>query len=316
VSSPLSDNRARAAILALLAVGGASIQDAIVKQVSGSYPVTETVIIRCLVSSPLLAFMLLQRFDAKALMTPRLPLVLARSLILCSAYFAFVLSLAAMPMANAVAIYFTMPFFVAGLSGPVLKEHVPLHRWIAIVVGFAGVLLTVRPGTASFEPASFLSLYAALGYAIGQMMGRRLAQSVDPLVIANWQNAVYLGVSIIVALTIYMFGLHGGGHKSLAFLTRPLVMPTLWDGAMLCLMGVCAAFVMVSFVRAYQSAPANFVAPFEYSAMIWAVGFGLFLFGDVPDRWTVLGISIVVLAGLFMLYMDARRIRLGSRSMP
>jgi drug/metabolite transporter (DMT)-like permease len=316
VSTPQPDDRMRAALLALFAVGVASIQDAIVKHVSGSYPVTETVIIRCLVSSPLLAIMLLRRFDLSALVTPYIPLILARSLILCSAYFAFVLSLAAMPMANAVAIYFTMPFFVAGLSGPVLKERVPLYRWIAIILGFAGVLLTVRPGTASFEPASFLSLYAALGYAVGQMMGRKLSRNVDPLVISNWQNATYLIVSIIVALTMAAFGLRGEGHKSLAFLTRPFVMPTPWDGFMLCLMGVFAAFVMVSFVRAYQSAPANFVAPFEYSAMIWAVGFGLFLFGDIPDQWTQLGICIVVLAGLFMLYMDSRRIKPGSPPTP
>jgi drug/metabolite transporter (DMT)-like permease len=310
------DNRTRAAMLALFAVAVASIQDAIVKHISGSYPVTETIIIRCLVSSPLLAIMLSRNLTFRALWTPHLPLILARSLILCSAYFAFVLSLAAMPMANAVAIYFTMPFFVAGLSGPVLGERVPIHRWIAIIIGFSGVLMTVRPGSANFEPAALLSLYSALGYAIGQMMGRKLSRDVDPLVISNWQNAIYLLVAALVALVIYALGLHGETHKSLAFLTRPLVWPTARDAIALCLLGALAAFAMVSFVRAYQAAPANFVAPFEYSAMIWAVGFGYFLFGDIPDAWTRLGICIVVLAGLFMLYMDSRRIRSGIRSTP
>ncbi len=314
--APQIDNRTRAALLALFAVAVASIQDAIVKQVSGSYPVTETIIIRCLVSSPLLAIMLLRNFKLKDLRTPHLPLILVRSLVLCSAYFAFVLSLAAMPMANAVAIYFTMPFFVAGLSGPVLKERVPAYRWVAIVIGFAGVLMTVRPGAATFEPAALLSLYSALGYAIGQMMGRKLSRSVDPLVISNWQNAVYLGVAVGVAVVIHALGPHGETHKSLAFLTRPFVWPTARDAIGLCLLGALAAFAMVSFVRAYQAAPANFVAPFEYSAMIWAVGFGYFLFGDIPDSWTRLGICIVVLAGLFMLYMDSRRLRSGIHPTP
>jgi drug/metabolite transporter (DMT)-like permease len=316
VSAPHADNRTRAALLALFAVAVASVQDAIVKHVSGSYPVTETIVIRCLVSSPLLAIMLRRRFDWAALKTPHLPAILARSLILCSAYFAFVLSLAAMPMANAVAIYFTMPFFVAGLSAPVLRERVPIYRWVAIVVGFAGVLLTAKPGAKSFEPASLLSLYSALGYAVGQMMGRKLSRTVDPLVISNWQNAVYLTVSIAVAAVIQALGLHGDTHKSLAFLTRPPVWPAWQDAAALGLLGVLAAFAMVSFVRAYQAAPANFVAPFEYSAMIWAVGFGAFMFGDMPDGVTRLGIAIVVLAGLFMLYMDQRRLKSGIRSTP
>jgi drug/metabolite transporter (DMT)-like permease len=316
MSGPQIDNRAQAALLALFAVAVASIQDAIVKHVSGSYPVTETIIVRCLVSSPLLAIMLLRNFNLAALRTPHLPLILLRSIILCSAYFAFVLSLAAMPMANAVAIYFTMPFFVAGLSAPVLHERVPIYRWIAIVIGFSGVLMTVRPGAATFEPAALLSLYSALGYAIGQMIGRKLSRNVDPLVISNWQNAVYLAVAVLVAIIVHALGLHGETHRSLAFLTRPFAWPTARDGIALCLLGALAAFAMVSFVRAYQAAPANFVAPFEYSAMIWAVGFGYFLFGDIPDGWTRLGICIVVLAGLFMLYMDARRLRLGTRSTP
>jgi drug/metabolite transporter (DMT)-like permease len=309
MTSPLTDNRARAAMLAIFAVSIASIQDAIVKSVSGSYPVTETIVIRCLVSSPILALMLTQSAGFKALATPHWRLILLRSVILCSAYFAFVLSFAAMPLANAVSIYFTMPFFVAGLSGPFLHERVPYYRWIAIALGFAGVLIMVRPGAASFEPASLLALYAALGYAVGQMLGRSLAQKVAPVVIANWQNWVYLIVAATVAVTIHVFGLYEGGHKSLAFLTRAFAMPTLHDGIVLGSLGALAAFVMVGFIQAYKLAPANFVAPFEYSAMIWAVGFGYWLFNDVPDAWTWAGMAIVVGAGLFMLAMDRRHYR-------
>jgi drug/metabolite transporter (DMT)-like permease len=211
-----------------------------------------------------------------------------------------------MPIANMVAIYFTMPFFVAGLAGPFLGERVPYYRWIAIVAGFAGVIVMVRPGVQAFEPASLLALYSAFGYAIGQMMGRDLAQRVEPLVIANWQNAVYFVFAGVVGLIAQASGFAGESHKSLAFLTRPFVWPTLPDFLLLSAVGALAAFAMMSFISAYKLAESNFVAPFEYSGMIWAVLFGLLLFNDFPDFWTWSGMAVVAGAGLFMLFMDRR----------
>jgi len=211
-----------------------------------------------------------------------------------------------MPMANMVAIYFTMPFFVAGLAGPFLGERVPFYRWIAIAAGFAGVIVMVRPGVQAFEPASLLALYSAFGYAIGQMMGRDLAQRVAPLVIANWQNAVYFIFAGVVGLIVQASGFSGESHKSLAFLTRPFVWPTLPDFLILSAVGVLAAFAMMCFISAYKLAESNFVAPFEYSGMIWAVLFGLLFFNDFPDFWTWSGMAIVAGAGFFMLIMDRR----------
>ena len=307
----LADNKARAAVLILAAIGLASTQDAIVKAMSGTYPVYETMIIRGVTSSPILAVWLARSHGLQALITPLWPRVLLRALILCSAYLAFILSIAAMPIANMIAIYFTMPFFVAGLAGPFLGEHVPLYRWIAIIAGFVGVIVMVRPGVAAFEPASLLALYSAFGYAVGQMMGRHLAQRVEPLVIANWQNAVYFIVAAIIGIVAQATGFAGESHKSLAFLTRPFVWPTLQDFLLLSTVGVLAAFAMMSFISAYKLAESNFVAPFEYSGMVWAVLYGLLFFNDFPDLWTWGGMAIVAGAGLFMLAMDRFRFQTG-----
>lgn len=300
------DNKVRAAAFALLAVGLASTQDAVVKAMSGTYPVYETMIIRACVALPILGIWLALALGLRALASPLWPRILLRALILCSAYLSFILSMAAMPMANTVAIYFTMPFFVAGLAGPFFGERVPLYRWIAITAGFAGVIVMVRPGVQAFEPASLLALYSAFGYAVGQMMGRKLAQEAPPLVIANWQNAVYLACSVLVGLAAQATGFAGEGHKSLAFLTRPWVWPSLPDFLLLSFLGVLAAFTIVSFVSAYKYAESSFVAPFEYSAMAWAILFGLLFFNDFPDLLTWSGMAIVVGAGLFMLIMDRR----------
>ena len=180
------DNRALAIAFVLTAVGLAATQDAIVKSMSGGYSINQAVIFRCIGSMPVLAAIIFQQGAFRQMFSPLLPRVILRSLILCSAYYGFVLSIAAMPIANSVAIYFTMPFFVAGLAGFVLGERVRLHRWLAIAAGFAGVMVMVRPGASGFEPAAFLALYSAFGYALGQMLGRPLAREVPPIVIANW----------------------------------------------------------------------------------------------------------------------------------
>jgi drug/metabolite transporter (DMT)-like permease len=297
------DSRRKALGFVLMAVGFAATQDAVVKAMSGSYSAYETVIFRCIGSMPILA-VLLWRQGRLTLRTPLLGRVVVRSIILCTAYFAFVLAIAAMPIANAVAIYFTMPFFVAALAGPMLGERVKPYRWLAIIAGFLGVLIMIRPGASVFEPAAFFALYSAFGYAFGQMMGRPIARVVQPVVIANWQNLIYLVAGILLAILFNTTEWSGVSHKSLVFLSRPWVWPPLTDLLVLLANGFLAAFGMLFFVSAYKYGESNFVAPFEYSAMIWAVGYGLLIFNDFPDFYTWVGAGVVIAAGLWMLWRD------------
>lgn len=306
MSAAVTEFRLRAAFLVMAAVGIASAQDAIVKQLASGYPVYEIMVIRGLVGLPILGTWLAFTHGFSIFKTRVIwPLVL-RGAVLCSAYLAFILAIAAMPIANGVAIYFTMPFFVAMLAGPFLGERVPVYRWMAIVAAFIGVIIMVRPGAADFEPASFLSLYSAFGYAVGQMMGRHYSQTIPPLVLANVQNWVYLAVGAVMILVFHVGGIELTGHKSLEFLSRPAVWPTGFDFMLLTIMGVFAAVGSVLFTWAYKSASSSFVAPFEYTAMIWAVLFGLILFGDFPDALTWGGMAIVIAAGLYITWRDGR----------
>jgi drug/metabolite transporter (DMT)-like permease len=298
------DNRLLAVACILAGVGVASTQDAIVKTMSGGYPVYETLMFRCIGSVPVLAVLLHRTGAHRRLMTAAWPRLAVRGFILGLAYLFFVLAIAAMPMANAVAIYFTMPFFVAGLAGPLLGERVRLHRWLAILAGFTGVMVMVRPGAGVFEPAALLALISALGYAVGQMIGRPLSRQVEPIVISVWQNAIYFSIGLALAVTFGIIDIGAVSHPSLSFLTRPLAIPDLTDGALLFGHGMLAGFGMLLFNNAYKYAEANFVAPFEYSAMIWALLFGLFIFADIPDAHTMAGAAMVVTAGLLMVWRD------------
>lgn len=301
------EQRLNAALLAVLAVGVASMQDAIIKSLAGSMPAYEAVMIRGLVGMPILALMLVFTDGFKSLRTPLLWPLIGRGLVLCAAYFSFILAIAAMPIANAVAIYFTMPFFVATLAGPFLGERVPVYRWLAMIAAFVGVLVMVQPGRSEFEPASGLALFSAFGYAVGQMMGRHYSQRVPPIAIANVQNAVYLAVGALLFVVVNAFGWQLSGHKSLEFLTGSAVGPSVHSMLLLVIMGFLAAVGSVIFTYAYKFAQSSFVAPFEYTAMIWAVLFGLFLFGDFPSPMTWAGMAVVIVAGLLMTWRDVQR---------
>jgi drug/metabolite transporter (DMT)-like permease len=291
----------------ILAVGLATSQDAIVKYMTGTFPAYETVAFRGLAAMPFLLAWQARGPGFKALNTSMLGLVMLRSLILCTAYFSFVLAIAVMPLANAVAIYFTMPFFMAAMVGKGLGEKVPLYRWFAIIVGFVGVVITLRPGTSTFQPASLFALYSAFGYAVGQMMSRHISQTVSPIVISNWQNLFYVGFAILVGLAVYAMGFTG--TDLMPSLTKPFQWPGTSEIVKLVILGLFSAIGATAFISAYQNAEANFVAPFEYTAMIWAVLFGIFVFNDFPDIYTWVGAAVVIAAGLFMLAMDHSRTR-------
>lgn len=307
-----TDNRALAMLCILGGIGLASAQDAVVKYMSSGYPAYETLLFRCLGTIPVIVFMLWKAGNGWSLMTPILPRILLRGFLLGFAYLCFVLALAAMPIANTVAIYFTMPFFVAGLAGPLLHERVRPHRWAAIIAGFIGVLIMVRPGFGVFEPAALLALASAFGYALGQMMGRPLSQKVSPIIIAAWQNVAYATIALAIGIFFNVFDFGPFTHPSLVFLSRPPVWPDLFDFTLLFGHGILAACAMLLFINAYKLAETNFVAPFEYSAMIWAVFYGIVLFGDFPDLVTLIGAGIVVIAGILMILRDRQLDRTGA----
>jgi drug/metabolite transporter (DMT)-like permease len=165
-------------------------------------------------------------------------------------------------------------------------------------------MIMVRPGVGVYEPAALLALLSALGYAVGQMLGRPLSQKVTPILIATWQNFVYAAMAIGIGILFNIVDFGTFEHPSLVFLSRPWVWPGPFDAFLLLGHGVLAACAMILFINAYRLAETNFVAPFEYSAMIWAVVFGLVLFNDFPDNYTWIGATIVIVAGILMILRD------------
>lgn len=304
IAAPSLDSRLSGAIAICAAVGIAACTDALVKLLSGGYPIHQVNTVRCAVALVFCFAYVLQQRAIGALISDKTGFMIVRGFVLAMGNLCFFLAIAAMPLADAAAIYFTMPFFVAGLVAPFLGERVRAHRWLAIAGGFVGVIIMTRPGQGVFEPAAILALASAFFYGVGQAMARPLGHGVKPAVTAFWQAVMYTAVSVALALVFGTGAFDSEAHASLGFLTRGWIMPSMSDFAIMAFVGVVSGLLMPLFVYAYRMAEASFVAPFEYTAMFWAVMMGVVLFGDYPDLYTLSGAAIVIAAGLFMLRMD------------
>jgi drug/metabolite transporter (DMT)-like permease len=277
-------------------------QDWIIKLLSGDYPVHQAIAIRGVVAVPILLAVIAATASLRDLLSPRAGWLTVRGLVLMVAYTAYYLAFPSMPLANVVALWFTAPLFVTLLAGPFLGERVGMRQWIATIVGFIGVLIIVRPLTSAFALSSLLPIISALAYAISALMARRMGETESAPVMSLYQNFVYLLVALVLAAIFGGGGFEGTGDPSLEFLVRGWVSPSARDLALLAACGVIASAATVLLTQAYRLAEANFVACFEYTAIIWACLGGYLFWNEVPDLYTFIGAALIVAAGFYMLF--------------
>jgi drug/metabolite transporter (DMT)-like permease len=197
-----------------------TLQDVIIKFISADYPVAEALTIRSVVAyGPLLLFLL---FDGglAALNCAHKGWVMLRAACLFTAYTAYYLALAALPMSTMAAPFFSAPLFIVALSGPLLGERAGLGRWLAVLVGFAGALIVTRPDAADFEPAALLALASALAYGTAQRLARRYAAAVTTTAMAVYQNRGNLAGALAIGLLFGSGAWADQGHVSPDFLLR------------------------------------------------------------------------------------------------
>jgi drug/metabolite transporter (DMT)-like permease len=290
---------------ALSLCGGVMIfsgQDWIIKLLSGDYPVHQAIAIRGVVAVVILLAFIAYTGRLRSLRSERMSLLVVRGLVLMVAYTTYYLAFPAMPLANIVALWFTVPLFVTALAGPFLGEKVGARRWAAAIVGFVGVLIIVRPLATTFNLASLLPLASALSYSISALMARRMGTTESAPVMSFYQNSVYLLVALVMAAFFGSGAYEGNSNPSVEFLMRGWVDPSLRDLLLLAACGVIASIATVLLTQAYRMAEANFVASFEYSAIIWATLGGYVFWNEIPDAWSFVGAALIVVAGLYVLF--------------
>ena len=279
-----------------------SVQDLILKQLSGDYPLHQAMVLRSLVALPF-HLGIVWWFDGQlsTLVTPGWPRMLARGLLGFLAYTAYYLGLATLPMAETVALYFTAPLFIALAAALFLGERVSLPSALAIAAGFVGVVLIVKPGGEEFDLAALLPILGAFGYALYMVAARPLGQSETAAAMAFWGNLCFLLCALALSAVYGSGSFADGSHPSMAFLTRGWVMPGATDLVLMGTCGVIAAVGLTLLTHAYRIAPSATVAPFEYSFMFWAVLWGWLAWGDFPDWLGWAGIAVIIGAGLVVI---------------
>lgn len=299
-------------------IGGVSVfsvQDLILKLISGAYPLYEAMTVRGLTSTPLLLLFVWMEGGRASLFNPGTRQMILRGGVMFLAYFTFYIALAGLPLPTTVALYYSAPLFITLLSVGFLGEKVGLPGWLAVVVGFGGVVIMLHPGTALFSWTSLLPILSGLTYALSMIAARRMGSEHSASALAFWGNTVFLACALIMAAILSSGRFADESGPSMGFLTRGWITPSPTDLGLMMTCGVVAAVGLWLLTQAYRLAAASTVAPFEYTGLAWSVLWGWTFWRDWPDAQGWLGITIIAGAGIFVLWHERQR-AVEAREMP
>lgn len=299
----------RRGILALtLGIAVFSVQDVILKLLSGSYPLYQAMVIRSITAVPLL-LLIVRGLDGRlgTIATRNWGLMLARGLLGFVAYTSYYLGLAALPMADTVALFFTAPLFITLIAAIAFRERIGPVTLLALVSGFVGMLLIFNPTASLFDPAALLPVLGALGYSLQQLAARVLGRTETAAAMTFWSNLSFLATGLALAFVFGSGAFEGASHPSLAFLTRSWQPLPARDLFLFMACGGIAATGLSLLTYAYRVAPSSTVAPFEYSFIIWGVLWGWLFWSELPGVSAWGGMAFLVAAGLLVIRAEAQK---------
>ena len=277
----------RGIVMMLLAVALLSLMDAGLKALS-HYPPLQVAALRSIGSWPVVTAWILWRSGWRPLVRVRWPLHLLRGAIGITMLSTFAWSLRELPLTTVYTLFFVAPLIIALLSGPLLGERIGAARWIAIVGGFVGVVVALRPGAGLAGPAVWASigvLLAALGYAVSAITVRVLGRTDSTSSMVFW-----------------MLTLIGLGAGALALPGWVALSPRDW--LIVAGIGVVGALGQFAITEAFARGEASVVAPFEYTALIWGVAFDALVWQVLPGTSTWVGAAIIVACGIYLLRQE------------
>ncbi len=273
-----------------------TMNDAILKWLTAGYPVGELMFLRGLFVALPITLLAWRDGGVASLRLVRPVGTIFRALLVVASAFMFITGLRYLPLADAYAIAFAGPLFMTLLAMVFLGEKVGWRRWLAVIVGFLGVLVIIRPAGEGLGWVALLPLGAAVFGALRDVVTRRIsAEESSTAILAVTTLAVTLA-----GLATWPFG---------------WLMPTARDVALMALSGLLIGGAHFLLIEAVRLAELGLVAPFKYSALIWSVLLGFLIWGDLPDFWTWVGSAIVIASGLYILRREAF-LRKPERSVP
>lgn len=297
-----------------------SVNDMLVKTLSGGYPLHQIIFIRSAIGI-LFSLALVQIEGGWGILKTNRPgLHLFRGMMVVIANMAYFLALAVMPLADATALFFVAPLFITLLSIPLLGEKVGAARWSAVVIGFAGVVLMQRPWASSealgvSRLVLLLPVVGALAYALLQVLTRKLGATSRASAMAVYIQGTFIGVSLLFYLVAgdgrFADGVDNG---SIQFLLRAWVWPAPGDWTSLVGLGLMSAVVGYCLSQAYRLADAATVAPYEYIGLPLAVLWGWLIWSELPDLPVWAGMALIAGSGLFVFLREKQKARRVARA--
>lgn len=265
-----------------------SLMDADVKWLGASYPTAQIMFFRCALALVPVLIIIQMRGGLVILHTRQVKLHLLRSLMgSCAMAFAFY-AFALMPLANAVSILHTAPLFMTALSVLLLRESVGIRRWTAVIIGFCGMLLVVKPGAGMLESGSLFMLAAAFLIGCTTIVIRILGRHDDPVCITFY-----------FTLTGVIISLLGLGFQE-------WVTPPPGDLVLLALVGFLGGMAQYLMTLSYQNLALGIVSPLKYLTIVFSGIIGYLVWSDIPDLQSLCGIAIIIACGLYTLHRELR----------
>jgi len=287
VSAEIRQNTTSGILLILVAMTLVPMMDGIAKVLSARYPVMEIVWARYFFHLLFLLPVVFAKYTVRDLLPEKPILQVIRGGLLLASTGLFFAALAVMPLADALALVFISPLVVTALSPLLLGESVGRRRWAAVVVGFVGALIIIRPGVTDIGSGTVMAVLAGTIYAFYLIATRKLSGTAPPLITLMY--TALLG-AVVMSMIVPFFWLR----------------PSLNDLVMMMAMGGIAALGHYFLIKAVELAPVSVLAPFGYSEIIMATVIGYVLFGDFPDNWTWIGIAVIVASGIYISLRERR----------
>ena len=276
-------------------------QDMVIKFISSDYALHEIVLIRSTVGILFTLFVFIPLDGGlKNLFRKNIALHLLRGFGIVIANLCFFTSLITIPLGEAVAIFFIAPVIITSLSVIIIGEKVSLTSWIAVFVGFFGVLIILRPGFGVFNFASLLPLIAALAYAFVQIMTRKMGQAEKASKMVFYIQLNLLCFSVLSGLIFGNGNFADPSQPTLYFLLRPWVFPTYVDLTIMFGIGIFSGLGAYCMTQSYRISKAGFIAPFEYLALPLSIFWSIYVFDDWPDFISWIGILLITCSGLYV----------------
>ncbi len=261
--------------------------DASAKLLSNEMPLLMVVWGRYLFNFIFIALFFFRRTPRDLVRTRRFSLQILRSFLGLSATLTFWGALVFLSLADCVAIAFISPLLVTAFSVTLLGEKAGAHRWGAVVMGFVGVMIIIRPGMGIAHWAVVLPLITAVFWANYQITTRILSLSDSALTTLFYTAAGALFFSSLAVWLVW-------------------VTPTFRQWSILACSGLLGTMGHYFLIKAFELAPASMLAPFNYSSILWSILLGYFVFGDFPDAWTIAGVVIIISSGLYLIQRERR----------